>query len=595
MRYILPLLILCTTLLLSSNYASAQDGSAKATKKEKDESKIRFNGLGRTLLSSTQIEGKVLEQDTNTARSQTDGEFLLDIAINATPNKNTEVQGVLRLRNEFGGFFGAGMSVELQELWARGIVGDVLKYRVGDLDHVMTPYTLYNQIEEGVINEPGIFQPQKDIIYYEQFYRNPNSRRLQGAKLDLGLKSPVLFKDVDLSGFFTRIRGTDFFNTPSRYVSGGHMYFNTPTLIDSLGTKAKIGLNVVHTFDALESSGNAKTGIQNTVYSFSYQIDALNQENLGIQILGEAGKSILMQQSETETIFDEDDTFLDLGINVNLKNSNVSFGAAYIDIGPDFFSMAAQSKRVNFGANKSFYNRIGTDRHVRQPSLFDLSRDRALYSFVISDRLMDYDPRFSNTMPYGYATPNRNGVRYHATYGSNNKPFQVTVGGAILSELRGQGTNELKDFKLLRISSSLKLNEFISWDKKIKVTLGYQNENTTRGGEEIEQVDLKSNLLEAGIEVELFPKFELLAGIKSMSSEGKEYIPEILAFNDVNDFPGAYLADDKESLTGVGIKYEFKKDIYLTLQYQTFSTENFRDPDNDHDLNQVFVLYNMKF
>jgi len=50
------------------------------------------------------------------------------------------------------------------------------------MDMVMSPYTLFNSNEEGVGNRAAIFQPQRDVINYEQFYTNNNERRLQGAK-----------------------------------------------------------------------------------------------------------------------------------------------------------------------------------------------------------------------------------------------------------------------------------------------------------------------------------------------------------------------------------------------------------------------------
>jgi hypothetical protein len=120
----------------------AQDGSAKASEQEEEGPKIRFNGLGRAFLAQTGIDGNILDADSTTIRQLTDGEFLLDLAFNATPNDKTEVQSILRLRNEFGGFFGSGMSVEVRELWARGIIADAIEYRVGDMDVAMTPYTL---------------------------------------------------------------------------------------------------------------------------------------------------------------------------------------------------------------------------------------------------------------------------------------------------------------------------------------------------------------------------------------------------------------------------------------------------------------------
>ena len=572
----------------------AQDGSAKATVQEKEKKKINFNGLGRTIITQTGIDGNILESNSSLVENLTDGEFLLDLEVNAQPNKTTEVQAIIRLRNEFGGFFGAGMSVEVREVWARGLIANALKYRVGDMDVVMSPYTLFNFQEEGTVNEPAVFMPQKEVIYYEQFYKEGNTRRLQGAKLDFGFDFAKGLKDMQINAFLARIRGTDFFTVPTRLISGGEAKFTTPTLNKSLGLKADFGLNLVHTFDDLES-GEATSGIRNTVLSFDFNAAIMDKEDMGLYLIGETGRSNLESKQDSVSLFEEDDSFLDIGLKFKMKPQKLALAASFIDVGPDFFSIGAQTKRANLEANKSFYNRINPDNSLRAPSLFDFSRDRSLYGFVLSDRLMPYDPRFSNVLPYGSATPNRRGVKIGVDYGEADDKIEAKLSGAFLKEIRGQGTFELKSFTLLRAAANFNFHKFADWEKKLRLTLGYQYEQTNRDGLEVEQVDLSSNLLEIGAEAELFSKFELLLGAKFLTAEGSEYVPRIDQFNDVQDFPTPYTADDTESLLAAGIKYEFKKDIYLTLQYQTFSAELGQDNNNYHDLNQFFAIYNMKF
>jgi hypothetical protein len=122
-----------------------------------------------------------------------------------------------------------------------------------------------------------------------------------------------------------------------------------------------------------------------------------------------------------------------------------------------------------------------------------------------------------------------------------------------------------------------------------------QNEQTDRGGVEVENVDFSSNLLEVGIEAELFTRFDLLLGGKFLAAEGREYIPQILQYNDVLDFPAPYVVDETESLIGAGLRYRFKEDVFLTLQYQQFSLSRENDAANDYDINQFYVLYSMDF
>lgn len=587
-------LVAATAIAFQMQVAQAQDGSALPTEQEKEDPKrVRFNGLGRTILSQTSIDGPILESDSSTIRQVVDGEFLLDLQINATPNDKTEVQTILRLRNEFGGFFGAGMSVEVRELWARGIIANRVKYHVGDMDMAMTPYTFFNWDEEGTVNEPAAFMPQKEIIYYEQFFHQGNTRRVQGAKLDFGLKFTDVIKDVDFNAFIARVRGTDFFTIPSRYTSGGSAKFSTYTLHDSLGLKADFGFNLVHTFDDLQS-GEANTGIRNTISTFDWDVTIFRDRKWELHLLGEGGQSSLTYNDSLRP-FDIDDTFLDVGAKLVYKPAKMAFYSSFVNVGPDFFSIAAQSRRIDLRSEKTYYDRLGVDEAVRAPSLFDISRDRALYTFELSDRLMPYDPRFSNTLPYGTATPNRRGMRLGLEYGGGEDKVEARLDAALMSEIRGQGTTELKNFTLIRAAANVNVHAYIDWERKLRLTLGYQFENTSRGGVEIEQVDLQSNLIDLGLEAELFKDFELIFGAKILRAEGSDYVPRIDRFNEVSDFPGRFLADDRETLIASGVRYNFKEGVYLTIQYHAFQSRKGVNNPNDFNLNQVFAIYNMYF
>ncbi len=576
------------------------------SQEEEDNKKVRFNGLGRTNILHTEIDGNIKDTDTSTVNQLSDGEFLLDLAINATPNKVTEIQTILRLRNEFGGFFGAGISVEVRELWARGIIGKKLKYRVGDMDVEMTPYTLFIPLEEGTVNEPEIFQPQKEVIYYEQFYINPHSRRLQGGKLDFGLRSSKIIKDIDMMGFAARIAGTDFFTIPSRFIGGAQLDL-VSYKIDSIGFQVDAGANLVHTWDDLQS-GEATEGMRNTVLTFDFDVTGYENESFGVHLLGEVGQSmvefmadstIVRPGGEDEEIkvarLDEDDYFIEIGAMAELKKLGLELSAMYMDVGPDFFSTGAQSRRIDLTREKTFYNRIGNDRMVRMPNLFDISRDRALYSFQLSDQLMPFDLRYSNTLPYGNATPNRRGLHLAADYKEKMNIVNARVDAYFLEEIRGQGTPELKSFTLLRGAVDFNINQLTGWRNKLQLTLGAQIESTQRDGLEIEQVDLNSNLIELGLQAELFSNFDLLIGAKLFTSEGSDYVPTIEGFNDIQDFPARVVVDDTEQLLAAGLRYRFTEDIYLTAQYQQFSFERATDAVNAYDLRQIFVLYNMNF
>ena len=593
MKYLHTVLLLALAIGLAGT-GFAQVGLESDKDKSDDNKKVRFNGLGRSSIQQTNLDGPILDTLNGEVNQVTDGEFLLDVAINATPNDVTEVQGILRLRNELGGFFGAGQSIEVRELWARGIIADIVKYRVGDMDMVMSPYTLFVPVEEGVDNRAAIFQPQREIIDYEQFYTDNNERRLQGAKIEMGLNFSEVLQTADFSGFISRIRSTDFFTAPTRFVGGGSVNLITNRMRDSFGIKGNITLNTVHTWDDI-TVGQINSGIRNGVNTIGYDFSLYENSNFQASLNGETGFSNLNLIEDSISVSKERGTFLTAGLSLKHKKHDLTVRAGYHDIGPDFFSVGAQSKRIDFTRTKTYFNRVGAQNARRKPGLIDITRDRALYTFQVSDRLMNYDPRLSNAMPYGLATANRRGLHLSADWTSKNEALEVDVQAFLLSELRGQGTNELKDFRHVRANATVNFHKLTDWKNEYRITLGSQFENTSRDGIEVELVDLSSSLIEVGLEAEVYPNLFLLAGGQLLSAEGNEYIPVVRTFNDVRDFENPYIVDESETLLGAGLKYNFKKNTYVTFQYQSYNYANALNGDSDYSLNQVFVLYSMNF
>ncbi|MGY6562608.1 MAG: hypothetical protein ACXITV_10925 [Luteibaculaceae bacterium] len=572
----------------------AQDGSALATEKEGKREIIRFNGQGRTLLNQTEIGGNRVANDTTNASTRTDGEFQLDLQINASPNDKTEVQSILRLRNQFGGFFGAGMAVEVRELWTKGIIGDVVEYTVGDMDLVMSEYTLFNFDEEMRNNEAAIFAPQRELLYYEEFYHGGNTRRFQGGKVNFGLNFARVLDEADFMGFIARVRGTDFFSIPSRFVSGGSVRFSTESLNDSLKIKGNFGLNLVHTFDDLKSAAN-NAGIRNTVVSGTWNISAMQTKDYGLFFVGEGGRSMLTSLANEQTVYESNDVFLDAGVQFTMKPKKLKFAAKFVDIGPEFFSIAAQSRRINLESNRQFFNRVGNEQELRAANLFDISQDRNLYTFQLSDRLMEYDPRFSNALPFGSATPNRRGAKMGAEFGETVDKIEARLDAAFLSEIKGQGTPELKNFTLVRTAANINLHSFFNWENQFRITTGWQIENTTRGGNEIERINLTSNLIDLGVESELFKNFHFLVGVKQLIAKGNEFVPRIDEFNIIADFPMQFRANDRETLFATGFRYDFKDGVNITFQYQNFTLSRLDDSSQNFRFDQFFLLYTMNF
>ncbi|MEM1116901.1 MAG: hypothetical protein AAGJ11_10380 [Bacteroidota bacterium] len=603
MRTLRSGLLLIAAVLVAAPTASAQDDELGGPPDEANAPGLRFNGLGRTLIQQTDLGGQLADADTTTAEALADGEFVLDLAVNAQPNRVTEVQGILRLRNEFGGFFGSGVTVEVRELWARGIVAGAIEYRVGDMDYALTPFTVFLPEADGVVNTPEAFVPLRERVAYEEFYTGRNERRLQGGRLDFGLAFDQVVDELDVRTFIARLRATDFLDTPTRLIGGGRLGA-TSAAFGPLASKVGLGVNLASTWDDLDS-GDANEGIRNHVVTVDGDIGVVDRPAYAVAVVGEAGTSVAKfdevlgegqtRDPEAGPLLRETDTFFEVGIEADLKPSGVGVSARFVNIGPDFFSAAAQSKRVDFARRPGSFNRIGNERDLRPVGLFDLSRDAALYTFRVEDRLMQYDPRFNNTLPYGRATPNRRGVHLGVDYAPEGGPLDAELLVALLSEIRGQGTTELKDFALVRASADVPVAPLIGYGRDLAVSLGTQVESTSRGGGEFETVDLTSTLFEVGLVAEVYDRLDVLLGAKTRSSSGSDYVPQVENFNDVRDFPGRFVTDDRESLLAGGLRYRFRDDVYLTVQVQQFRYGDDATPEDDYRFDQVFALYTMSF
>lgn len=593
----LGLLSLAAVVMLAPA-ASSQDTDLGGAPETEEGPGIRFNGLGRAFLQQADLGGTLLDTDTTTTETLADGEFVLDLALNAQPNRATEVQGVIRLRNEFGGFFGSGVTVEVRELWARGVVANAVEYQVGDMDYALTPYTVYLPDAEGAINTPAVFEPLEERIAYEQFFTDQNERRLQGGKVDFGLVFDQVVETLDVRSFIARLRPTNFQNTPTRLIGGGRVGISTASF-GPYGSSLRLGANLASTWDDLES-GNANQGVRNHVFTIDGTLSLLDRPNLALAIVGEGGQSVAKRDNTADESDDpllrERDTFIQAGIETTLKSAGAMVGAHFVNVGPEFFSAAAQSKQVDFSRNPSQYNRIGNERDTRSIGLFDLTRDPTLYRFRMEvDELMAYDPRYGNVLPYGPATPNRRGVRLDADYAPANGPVDAALLVAVLQEIRGQGTDLLKDFLLVRGEADVPVSPLVGYDRNLEISLGAQFESTSRGGNEFETVDLTSYLIEGGISAEVYDRLDILVGAKARSSSGRDYVPEIENFNDVRDFPGAFVTDDRETLLGAGLRYRFQDNVFLTVQFQQYSYGDDATPADDYTVGQVFALYSMSF
>ncbi len=548
-----------------------------------NEKKIQFVGTARSILNNDDI---LVKDDTITSKSNMGGYALIDLGVNILPNKNTEILGMIRIKNQLGGFYGAGVTFDVRQLYIKGIISNVVRYQLGDINYKLTPFTFYNNDFDDLVQHPQVFNIQKDIVNYETFYKN-NTWRQQGAALDFSLEFSRFLKEIKFNGFINRINITDFNTVPDRFFTGGNIGIQQ-------SKNVFVGINYVSLFDLSGTSQN-NSGFNNNVSSINYEVKFDKDNLVETRLFGETGLSNSGYSNDTSAP-KLNDFFINMGISNFIKASHLKFSLSYLNVGPDFRSAGAQSKRVNYNNTPSFYDRYTNQQSLRSIGLFDLIRDEKLYNRSInSDGLMAYNPAYNNAMPYGIATFNRQGINAKVNFNDPKKIFNLEIETYILKELIGQGTTKLKSFKIIKTNAELNLKKLISIENNFKITAGFSFQSSIRNSEtNYEEINLNSAIVNSGIEFELYKNIDILAGFIYNQAKGNEILPSRNIYSEVIDF-NEYNINIKELMLGGGLRYRFSDKIYLAALYQNYDNSNKLNSQFSYSMNQFIIIYNMKF
>ncbi len=544
--------------------------------------KIEFVGGARSIVDQSVIAAVDTIPDTSSLRKQTGGYALADIGLEIRPNNQTEIMGMFRIRNDFGGFWGAGVSFDVRQLWLKGVLGNVLKYQVGDINLKQTPFTLYNHHADRLDSMPEVFQLQNDIINYENFYSPDNTWRQQGVSLDFGLTFSKILREIDFNIYATRLRATDFVNTPERIMPGGSVDL---WIRDNLS----VGYNINATTDLPRTVEDPSDQFRNTVQSVDVHVsDDLGNLSLAFDAELGASKTRYIERFSEEELLGG---FFHFNFSVEVPDYNLEAHVGMVSVTPEFRSVGAQSKDVNYAVRSSYYPYFTSARAARPTSLMDVMTNLDLYERSVSSQLMPTSAIYNNISPYGLATFNRYGLLLGMSY----KPtyMQVDFQNRRLREFIGQGTTQLRQFNSLQLLTKLHIDEMTSMQKKLDLSFGLRNDRTWRDGN-LEKIDLTSTWLSAGIDWEFFENIDFLGGIILQGTEGNEFVTE----RDEYTRPDFYKKEEydmAQNAISMGLRYRFSEQIALSALFQNQSYEDQLEGMPDYGLSNMMLLFNMTF
>lgn len=543
--------------------------------------KVQFVGSARTLLSYSDFRSEGV--DTVTAPSAFGGYGLIDLGVKINPNSQTEILGMFRINTALGGFWGANVSFDVRQLHVKGVAANTVRYQIGTIDFKLTPYTFFNHNPDILLPSTGTMRIKEEIFDYESFFTDDNTWRQQGAAIDFALQFPKIIQEIQFNGFICRLEPSNFQNVFDRLFGGGNVVVQQSKYFT-------LGVNHVSIFDVRGtalSDDVYSNNVSSLTYDFTYDMD-----NFTLGLDGESGISSTIYSPNDEAS-QLSDYFVHLRAYFNLKKTNLSFDLGYMDNGPDFRAFGAQSKRVNFNQQNTFYPRYTNDQTLRPLSYFDLYNDPTLYDRNINVGVMAYDPAVSNVLPYGITTFNRRGGYVGVSYSDSLQVIAADLKYHLLQEVRGQGTETLKNFHYLQGNLRFSLSNLLKWKNNVALQLGAAYQNTTRSSDvSFEAINLNSLLLNTGIEVEFVDRLTLMINYFMMQSQGNELLPQRNTTEEIINFQ-PYSINGVEWNLASGLRFNFSKNVYLAAMYE-FNNNRFVDY-TPYQYHQVSVYYIMNF
>lgn len=552
------------------------------TSTQAQNSKVWASGAARSIFQQDQYTS---DEDTVTPGKLNSGHALVDLAMNAKPNDQTFLHAMVRIRNDFGGFWGSGVTFDMRQLYVKGLIKKAIRYQLGDMSYKLSPYTFYNHQEELGSHHAEAMNIYREITHYDLFYTNDNTWRQQGAAVDFTLLLPKAFEELQMNLFGFRNRPSDFGNQNDRIYWGGNA-----SLVQS--KHLKLGMNYV---DLMDIAGTARNpmAFHNPVMTgtteFKYD---LNELKLTFHSENGISEMYMLNDPESQTLRD---FFMDYKLSAQFKKRSKGT-LSYINVGPQFRSVGAQNKRVNFEAQNLLYPRIGNDQVMRPFTQMDLLQDASLYRLTLNPGLQPYAPQYDNVMPYGTATPNRKGLILELSHQSKNQFVKGEAAYKMLSEVVGQGTEELRSFGMYEAEVLFNVDTLLAnWNKPLELSASVMGQQTQRELSLSEaNIDLRSNVLNIGLKVGLLKDMDALVNYRMIRSEGNELIPVRNDYGAVVDFQAFSTQMDQQHLM-IALRYHYNEKNKLHFVWQNMRFQDKKHSSPDFSIRQFGIVYSMFF
>jgi hypothetical protein len=558
-------------------------------------SNFYFTGVGRALVTNDQLTDNT---KTDSRLKASSGYTLFDLGIYGKASDVLRGGVILRTRNEFGGFFSDGASLSFRQMQLEGLISKKVKYEIGDIYLTHTPYTLWN--DENVIGyskyESNLFSLRRSIVNYENFYVD-NAWRMQGVNASGRINFTKGAESLGIRAYGGRTRQTDFATIPDRYFFGARL--------DLVQSKyLRIAANIARVSDIPNTVKTPAITYDNKVYTSDFNLNLTESDQFKLSLLGEAGASSFQLQRKADSSDKRfNDYFYDMGVKANYKPLDFNFGVNYRNVGFNFNSPMAQSRRMLApgGIALNTFPTMNDGSTQRSISTFDAYvQEKGMYNPGISTTLMNYYIQYDIVEPYGKATPNRKGFTFSADIKKPDELINASFDISLLSEITSEGdsvTSSLRKFTKMRGGFVFNLNKLMKFEKTIAINVGFKSESSNRSG--TNPVNLSNRLIDVGLDLEVLKSLHLLGGVKLFSVNGNEVTSGRNQVNQISAFTPVTF-DQKQNIIATGLRYDYDKAGYFSMHYHMVKVDqvNFDKHPNtntNYSLNQLFFVFGLKF
>lgn len=540
-----------------------------------------LNGYGRSIITSNSLSAD--QATASTVKKSVGGYALFDLTTNFKMSNTLWANTILRVKSPFGGFFGTGVQLGFRQFQVGGRIGKFVKYEFGDINigEGMGPYAVYNFDDMYTRFESPLLAQRRDILTYENF-NTGNLWRLQGVQANAKFSIGSAVDTLKVYGFAARTNSTNDGSIPDRILSGGR-------LTAVLNPAFKLGGNYVGLLDVpvntseMVYSNHVLSGDANLNLPLGEDIIAHAGLNTGLSSYSNKSKTL-------DTTISYSDFYYEGAVGATYKPVKLKLMGTLRNVGPQYSSPTAQTRRVNNTISTSLFGNINSNV-VRTQSLFDRYTQEDAYNRVILPTLQQFNPIYSNIFPYGTATPNRTGFTIGLSTDTSAKIIDAEIAFDSYKQIIGEGTVALKNYTGIKGGVSFNIGKFIASERNYIIQAGYRSESTTRDGNS--KVDLASTVIDLGASVEALKRVDILGGVKMFNAKGNDYITKYDQFNMVSEVPSVLNnVDMAEMVYSIGFKYRISDNGSLfTINYNKSDVKT----TSKVGIDQLFINFIAKF